>query len=111
MSDVPTTLDGEDLDSYCNTIDMALQELLFPLSEFPENHPSGKAFDPNTIPSPVQREGFELMRLLLSCAESLSGSLRYDVCVSHEKCPHHDEHMARQIVRLKQTINGTKENV
>ena len=101
----PVTLNGEDLDLYCNKIDRELADLLYPLSEFAANHHSGKAFDPNIIPSEAQCRGFKLMVLLMNCAMSLSGTLRYDVSVLHTDCTEHDEHMERKIEKLISIIN------
>jgi hypothetical protein len=101
---LPKTLDGRYLDSYCNTIDSAIDDLMHPITEFAENHPTGKAFDPATIPSETQREGFLLMRELLGNAMSLAGTLRYDISVDHADCPEHDQHMRRNIERIRREI-------
>ena len=92
----PTTLDGRELDSYCNTIDGELHELLEPI----------RALDPAVIPSQDQREAFLMMRTLLEWAESFTGTLRYDVSVKHDDCPEHDEYARRKIARVKEVIAG-----
>src|SRR3954467_10116164 len=79
----PVTLDGAELDSYCNTIDGTLRDLLDPLTDLAPNHPSGLAFNPGAIPSDAQREAFTFMVKLLGWAESFSGVLRYDVSADH----------------------------
>jgi hypothetical protein len=99
-----TTLDGEPLDLWCNEVDSALGRFRDAVTEFAENHPGGKAFDPSVIPSEAQREGFMLMMKLLSWAESFSGTLRYDVCVDHTDCPEHDEWMRRKIAKCKEDL-------
>lgn len=113
------TFDNKDLDSYCNNIDSGLRELLDPITHryHRAEGPVAKdrcdrpyyreVFDTSQIPSDTQRKGFELMVKLMEAAESLSGSLRYDVCADHTGCEYHDEDLQRTIdaiqTRLKET--------
>jgi hypothetical protein len=99
-----TTLDGEPLDLWCNNVDSTLSEIRHAVTEYAANHESGKAFDPECIPSPVQREGFMFMMKLIGWAESFSSTLRYDVCVTHDDCPEHDEYMLRKIRMAKEAL-------
>lgn len=110
------TWEGDDLDSYCNTIDSELRDLLTPITdrtvraEGPRkegyiDHPYYiEPFPVDQIPSETQRRAFEMMRTLLSWAESFTGTLRYDVQVSHEDCEYHDEWAARKIEQCKAAI-------
>ena len=112
----PKTLDGRDLDSFCNTIDMELSDLLDPITSTsvpaegpkPEGWIDGPRhlieFDLSTIPSPAQREAFALMVTLLESARSLSGTLRYDVSVMHDDCPEHDDYARRKVDNIKRRI-------
>ena len=89
----PTTKDGRDLDSYLNDVDHQLSVIRDRLD-----------IDAATIPSDAQREGFEYLKLLLGWAESFTGTLRYDVSVTHDKCPEHDEYVLRKIAHAKEAL-------
>jgi hypothetical protein len=97
-------LDGEALDLWCNDVDTKLAEILHSVTPFAQNHESGKAFDPAVIPSDAQREGFMFMLLLLRWAESFTGTLRYDVAVTHDDCPEHDDYVLRKIAAAKEAL-------
>lgn len=103
-----TTLDGEPLDLWCNSVDSDLGHILDAVTPYAENHPGGKAFDPECIPSPAQREAFMFMLELLRWAQSFSGVLRYDVACKHDDCPEHDEHMLRKIKAAKEALCGSR---
>ena len=112
----PVTLDGVELDSYCNTIDGQLHELLEPITsrtvtaEGPINHDRIDRpyhvieLDTSTIPSQSQREAFELMVKLMQWANSLAGTLRYDVGVAHEGCEYHDDWVTQTVTRCKEDL-------
>jgi hypothetical protein len=107
-----TTLDGTDLDLYCNEIDGTLHQLLAPITYqyVPAEGPIKEGYtDPPThcvrldlsdIPSDDQRVAFLLMRMLLQSANSLTGTLRYDLCADHTDCPEHDAHVRRTVTRI-----------
>ena len=103
----PTTLDGRELDSWCNEVDHELGEILNAVTPYGENHSGGKPFDPACIPSPAQREAFIFMLKLLSWANSFTGTLRYDVSADHTDCPEHDEWVLRKIARCKADLVGS----
>jgi len=86
--------DGTDLDSYCNVVDGMLSEIRTELD----------SVDAAVIPSDAQREAYNMLRLLLGWAESFTGTLRYDVQCSHERCPEHDDYARRKVASVKDAI-------
>ena len=107
MTDFPTTLDGKELDLWCNDVDHELGEILNAVTEYADNHPSGKAFDPECIPSPAQREAFMFTLKLIGWARSFTGTLRYDVGADHSDCPEHDEWAVRKLAHCKADLVGS----
>lgn len=88
---------GENLDSYCNTIDNRIAEILHDVNGYNDED----ATDLSAIPSDTQREAFELMIEMLRDVRSLAGLLRYDLLADHTKCPEHDDHAQKVMDRIR----------